>query len=497
MIRHTHHIAYRATMIMGVLSVIVGGLPGCNDFLDESPTSQIDAASFYEDLAAAEIGLTGCYNNFFNEHGYPYLALLVQVSTDDIKQPAGDNFSYYKRRDNMLANDVVGAPWEVLYETVANTNFLLQEVALITTQTDEDRQRKNEILAEAHFIRALTYYYLCLGWGDVPLITEFPENVNDLMIGQSPREEVLAFAKQEWTLAAANLPDVITSYSNDDVTNQRKGRASKWAAKAYLARLALQEGAWQNALTLSNEIIACALYPLTADWKTIFKHPMNASESIFEQQNDFSPGFFGTGYYGWFFLYDFEWADDALAMFERPEQAGVTRGKDVRFELSYTPRPNKYFPPRGYEDGGVESANLTLIRLSEVWLNKAEALNELDFNRHKETVVELLNQLRARTEDPEFVNENFTEAPVGTTGIAVLDVADMDTQETLRQAIRQERRRELMFEDVLRWVDLYRWDKEYLKTVVQAPTDDHLFWPVPPTEILRNNKLIQNPAYPQ
>ena len=84
--------------------------------------------------------------------------------------------------------------------------------------------------------------------------------------------------------------------------------------------------------------------------------------------------------------------------------------------------------------------------------------------------------------------------PAGTTGIPPLDEAVYTTQEALRQAIRNEKRRELMFEDAIRWVDLFRWDKEYLKDITQSPTDDHLYFPVPPDEIIRNPKLVQNPA---
>lgn len=103
--------------------------------------------------------------------------------------------------------------------------------------------------------------------------------------------------------------------------------------------------------------------------------------------------------------------------------------------------------------------------------------------------------LRARAEDATWVNGWYANVPVGTTGIPPLDPNDFTTQEDLRQAIREEKRREFVFEDVIRWVDLFRWDKEYLKEITESPTDDHLYFPIPTDEIIRNPKLTQNPAY--
>ena len=488
-----------------IIAAFLGAISlGCEDFLEEEPQSQINAAKFYNDATTAEIGLTGVYNRFFNQNGYSYLMMLIQVSTDDVKQPSGAFFTY-KDREKMLANDANLQLWGIMYETIANANFLIGEVENIPeADFSPNQERKGQIIAEARFVRAIAYYYLYTAWGDVPLSTVFPEDINDALIAKNPKNEVLDFVRSELEYVAATLPDRLEVYADDATTNARKGRGSKWAAKAYLARLALAENNWQGALELSNEIIDSGIYPFTSVWKNIFQHPMNASESIFEQQNDFSPGFFGSGIYGWFFGFDFEWSDEARAIYEKPDVIGETPGKDVRFDLAYTPhpwegtfQPNKYLPSTGFADGGDESMNFVIIRLSELLLNKAEALNEISFGANKTEVIDILNMIRARSEDAGFVNEWFSGAPVGTTGIAPLDPADFTTQEGLRQAIREERRRELFVEDVIRWVDLMRWDKSYLMDITNSPTEDHLLWPVPPDEIIRNPKLEQNPAFNQ
>jgi hypothetical protein len=479
-----------------ILAAVFATLCGCNDFLDEPPQSQIEASNYPNDLISAETAITGCYNRLFDQNCLPFLQVFIQVSTDDISQPNGAFFQH-KNRKIMKSVDINNAPWNGMFKTIANVNYLLQKIDGIPLAAFADKpERKTQITAEAHFIRGVAYYYLSVAWGDVPIITTFPKGTaDDMLVPKNNRTDVIAFAKAELELAEAGLPNVLTNYTNDPVTNQRKGRASKWAAKAYLARLALQENNWQKALTYSNEIIESNNYPFTKVWRTIYDHPMNASESIFEQQNDFSPGFFGSGLYGWFFGYEFEWSAEAMTIFEQPTEIGKTQGKDVRFDYTYKPVPNKYAPVRQYADGGIESMNIIQLRLTEILFNKAETMNELDFAGNKQAVVDILNQIRARALDPDFQNTFFPNQPRGTTGIAPLDPASFTTVDELRTAIRLEKRREMMFEDVIRWVDLYRWDKEYLKTICGATSDDHLFLPIPPDEIVRDANLVQNPAY--
>ncbi len=485
-----------------IFSILIGVNFSCEEFLTEVPQSQVDASTFYTNAQSAEIGITGAYNSFFDQDSYSRMVMLVQASTDDVNQPSGA-FSTYQNRDLMTAPDGDAPIWENMYVTLANVNFFIQEVEKLSENVFPESGRKESILGEAHFLKGIVYYYLYNTWGSVPLIKEFSEDPMELIIPNSPKEDVRAYAIEQLLLAEQMLPDVIGSYPNDSETNLRKGRASKWAAKAYLARLAMEDQDWQTAIDLANEIINSNQFQVASVWRNIFQEPFNSSETIFEQQNDYSPGFFGSGIYGWFMGFDFEWSEQATNLFELPDTIGQTQGKDVRFELSHTPypwgpnrwQPNKIIPPRLFANGGIEQANITLVRLTEMYFIKAEALNELGFSANKDEIMDILNMVRARAEDPTWVNDWFSGVPQGTTGIPQLDPNDYTSQEELRSIIREEKRREHMFEDIIRWVDLMRWDKEYLKTVTHAASDDQLYWPIPPDEIIRNSDLVQNPGW--
>ena len=65
----------------------------------------------------------------------------------------------------------------------------------------------------------------------------------------------------------------------------------------------------------------------------------------------------------------------------------------------------------------------------------------------------------------------------------------------MRQAIRQEKRRELMFEGT-RWLDLLRWDPAYAMDIINVTDPNRLYLPIPESEITVNNGvLIQNPGW--
>lgn len=475
----------------------------CEKVLEQDIYSSIEMATFYDSQSAAEVGITGCYNRFFNEGAYPQLICYFQVSTDDIKQPAGWLFQL-KDRTQLASNSSIGGyntPWAGLYTTVANVNFFLEKVAEIPDEKFTDN-RKKELLAEGHFLRGVCYYYLAMAWGDVPLVLELKTGgPEDNPIAKSSHAEVLAQVKDELTIAANDLPAALENYADAAETNLRKGRASKWAAKAYLARLALMEEDWATALALSDEIINSGIYPLATSWRSIFEEPMNSSESIFEQQNDYSPGFFGSGIFGWFMGFDFEIAEEVYGLFDTADTLMVSQGKDIRWEFMYGDHPwaanaaiRKHVPPRGYDLGGIEQLNFVLIRSTELYFNKYESLIEQNYESNKQAALDFLNIIRTRAEDLTYENP-WWPVPVGTIGIPALTIADVNTKDKMLKAIRNEKRREMIYEDGMRWFDLLRWDKEYAKQITNSASDGHLFLPIHVDELLLNKALVQNPAY--
>ena len=470
-------------------------VPGC-DVLEQEPQSILEIDSFYATGSDAEMGIIGAYNRFFAENHIVGTYMILDISSDDLTT-VPPKFGYLiENREEMSALNNGGiepyfrAPWV----TIANANLFIEDVnqlppTAFTGATAGTGNRKAEILGEAHFIRGVSYYFLAMMWRNVPLILEFPEGSlpEDNQVPAATQAQVLAQAEADLRIAEASLPDAMTQFS----VNERRGRASKWAAKAFLSRLELMKSNWQAVVDLSNEIINSNQYSMVDPWTRLFLNEQNSNEAILEIQAERSPGFFNMGIHGWFYGNgEFKATDDAIAQFEKPL-------KDARYEfvIKDNKATSKFLPVPLWADAGIERANLMMLRLAEIYFNKAEALNELNYDANKQEVLDILNMIRARAADPAFNNRFRATAPVGTTGIAPLTLTDLDTQEKMRQAIRQEKRRELMFEGQ-RWLDLLRWDPAYAMDIVNTTDPDKLYLPIPESEIILNNGVLsQNPGW--
>lgn len=161
---------------------------------------------------------------------------------------------------------------------------------------------------------------------------------------------------------------------------------------------------------------------------------------------------------------------------------------------------NKIFP---YRPG-------ILYRLAEIYLSYAEALNEMGYAANCQQVLEYLNLIRERAGVPKY-GENLGE------------VAIPSTQESMREAIRHERRIELnceagiRFDDIRRWklaedlINKSFWGMNFLGTKKSDDVNDpeafyvrktylerrfRSYWlPVPQTEIDKNPNLRQLPGW--
>lgn len=470
-------------------------MPGC-EVLEQEPQSILEIDAFYATGSDAEMGIIGAYNRLYAQNHIVGTFMILDMASDDLTT-VPPKFGYLvENRGEMSSLNHGGtepyfrAPWV----TIANTNLLIQKVSELpassfTGTTTANDNRKDEILGEAYFIRGISYYYLAMLWRNVPLILEFPEGSlpEQNQVPSSTFEEVIAQAESDLRIAEASLPDAMTQFN----VNERRGRASKWAAKAFLSRLELMRNNWQAVVNLSNEIIESNQYSLINPWTRIFLNEQNSAEAILEIQTDRSPGFFNMGIHGWFYGNgEFRATDDAVAQYEKPL-------KDARYEFTIKDNKatSKFLPHPLWADAGIERANLTMLRLAEVYFNKVEALNELDYEANKQVVLDIINMIRARAADPAFNNRFRPTAPIGTAGIAPLTLTELDTQEKMREAIRAEKRRELMFEG-LRWLDLLRWDPAYAMSIVKTSDPNRLYLPIPESEItLNNGVLTQNPGW--
>jgi hypothetical protein len=254
--------------VLVILLIFMG--TGCKDFLKEESISNITTNSYVVSEASYEDLVKSCYpllRDYILNHP---LALpgtdLFQASGWTLKS-IGDG-SYLDQYDIRLNGSIgeVSAFWDILYRNIGRTNAAIGRADGITYI---DPAKKAARIAEAKFIRALSYFYVVQTWGDAPMpLTETV--AADKAVVRVPSANIYTQILKDLTEAESALPVTATDY----------GRVTKGAAQFLLARVYLTRG-WnfknalggtaadfKSALNYADKVIAA--YPLVAQYKTLF-----------------------------------------------------------------------------------------------------------------------------------------------------------------------------------------------------------------------------------
>jgi hypothetical protein len=127
--------------------------------------------------------------------------------------------------------------------------------------------------AQAKFLRAWNYMYLTEFYGDVPLVTT-SLSLEEAQTPRTPKSQIADLMMQDLDFAAANLP---MSYASAD-----KGRATKGAALALKARVALYNNKFTEAAAAAQQVMGLG-YKLHANYGELFQLAGSNSEEIIFQ----------------------------------------------------------------------------------------------------------------------------------------------------------------------------------------------------------------------
>lgn len=470
----------------------------CKDFLDLEPTSQSiavensDADSVYfKSASELEASLAGAYSDFKNEYWQLDYMVNGDAQSDDA-YAGGDNPDNFQIDDYRLdaTNKNVSRDWGYLYSTIGKCNTIINNIGTLTDPALTDARRE-QIIGEASFIRAFMYFQLVQLWGDVPLqLTEVKTISADkldeiyaiIFPARAPQAEVYAQIIKDLETALTRVP----------VTAANKGYVTVGAVNAMLAKVyATQEPHdYNKVLEYCNAVIA-GPYSLLPDYNQLWMNSNeNSAESIFEINYT---GGASDGNWGTKIFRGLDWkkfnlpSNDLIAAFDA-EGDNIRKNASIVFEDVTGKWSDEHYPQthypfinkwRNYQEGSDQ--NYIFVRLADILLLKAEALNETGDQAGAAAIV---NEIRARV------------------GLAPTTAS---SQADLRLAIEKERRLELAFE-AIRWFDLKRTGRaiEVMnnETVDQNGsqidynlTPEHLVWPIPQAELDKNTKLVQNPGY--
>ena len=481
-----------------VFVMFVALLASCkSDFLDLKPVSSLVSGTLTT-AQDAENELTGAYSRLASNGYFQYNRYYLTEGINDNHYVNGDNPQEWLLENFKFdaSNGVIQGSYTDLFSHISAANAVLSDVPNIVDSKWNGTTRKEQILAEASFLRALNYYELVTQFGGVPIILSVSQGGN-YYPSRNTEQEVYAQIIKDLIYAENNL--------GTKPYNNQYGRATKGAAQALLAKTYAQMGDYTNCLAYANKVISSNTYSLVADFGKLWSNKnKNTTESIFEIQ---VPGG-GTPYNFWgfdiFVDSDFKFPKRNIASkslidaFEAAGDNGARYKATINFAVttaSFNMPANAWDPSKAipfmfkYPDpnGFASDDNIMIMRLADIILLAAEANVQLG---NLDAAASLLNQIKKR---------------------AGLPNTTAKTKSELALAVLNERKLELVFE-CTRWNDLKRADKNGIVNVVSImnnqkdsfgkslgytmAADKHqLIYPIPQQDLQLNKNLTQNPGY--
>lgn len=381
-------------------------LSSCSNFLDVKPTESADASVSITSVADAQIMMRGIMSKLSSSNYYGRnFQLYGDVKGGDFTVVSlGRGFDYlYTFNQSESTNNYSGI-WTQGYHVLAQINNLLQQIQSLKDNGNQDNF--DSFIGQALTLRGLIYFDLVRLYGEpynenksalgVPIVTELLDA--NAQPGRNTVEEVYNQIISDLTTAESLL-----------AKTKSNGFVNYYANKAIQSKVYLYQENFTSALAAAEDVINSNVYSLYSNanwvgsWATQF-----GSESILELAMLPSEGDLGTGSLGMYFRNKNHGTTSALGYFTastafvnllNEDADDVRKGIMANDELGRPGALYKYSGSTalaGDGKGNSTAVNIKIIRLSEVYLNAAEAALRLS-SPNKEKAANYLNQIRKRS----------------------------------------------------------------------------------------------------
>lgn len=453
----------------------------CSKFLDAGRANEdLTVTEVFNNDSLANAVALKIYADMSKSIDYPngYLTRYMGLYSDELQRfgnAALEPDASYFKSDVLPSDRIVLSLWSQPYSFIYQCNSLLENIGNSSGLSDTMRSK---LKGEAYFLRALHYFYLVNLFGGVPLITNTSASENQSKKRES-KEVIWQFIIDDLRQAENLLP----VYTPKGEASLLTGiRASKWAARALLARAYLYDKDWQNAVLYSSKVIDGGNYQLEADLSNVFL--INSREVIFQIE----PARQGS--------------NTAEANYFLPSgitppllilRSGIVNsfeGSDLRKSTwlgIFTSNNIQYYYPNKWKvrNSATSKEYNVAFRFAEQYLIRAEALAQLGQLYGAKSAATDLSVIRSRA--------GLQSIPSG-----------LPKQQVLMR-IEQERFVELFSEWGHRWFDLRRTAglndinksraEEVIGKIKANYNQNKLVLPVPESERILNSNLGQNAGY--
>lgn len=243
-----------------------------DDFVDRSPEYSIDSENYFNSKDDYDKALVAAYDLLQSS----YVNVLLGEIASDNTLAGGESPTDvigFQQVDDMIhtpVNSNLRDLWNWMFAGVQRANYILE------FKDKTDFSGKNQIIAEARFLRAYYQFELVKWFGGIPMKGDARFKIGDeKTIKRATIQEVYASIEADLIFASANLAAVPS----------QKGRATKGAALALLGKAYLYQNKFTQAATTLESVITANTYSLVTDYNSIFEEAgENNAESVFEVQ---------------------------------------------------------------------------------------------------------------------------------------------------------------------------------------------------------------------
>lgn len=414
----------------------------CSKDLQQDPEQAIPSEDVFTSGATSLSALYGVYSRSQRPEVF---GAQPQIIADYM----ADNANYYGPVAGLSeintftatpSSSIISEMWRIHYDAIMGANMVVEKVPLVQDPTFSAADRKMYV-AEGKFMRSILYFQLLnlfsqpyqVDKGARPGIPIVTAAFNGTITYPERGTVNAAHAQIEKDLLEA-IPDLSATFPSDPAL--ARGRATKGAAFALLSRLYLYREQWDKAAQYADSVLKSPYYTLAGDYGF---YDGNTMEDVFSIQNTDTdpPG----GGFGWAYYYRptaSTSASGACPFAPSLITAFSAEPNDKRFlasdEGNAANNEKRRFTLK-FPNIGTFKDNAPLIRVTEMYLNRAEALVSL--NGVNQESIYLMNALRRRA------------------GLAEWDINTFASTDACITAILNERRKELCFEghrrmDILR-----------------------------------------------
>ena len=365
---------------------------GCgNSWLNLSPNTSIDSDEAIQELRDLEFALNGIYSTMQSGNYYGgQMTYFGDIAADDMMSykttSSGASFYLYKYNKDNATNSF----WSVYYTLSKNIAIAMNAMEEIEMDIVADREFTtpggrvttegefyNELRGQALAIRALALFDMTRLYGypymkdqgaslSVPIVTDVVD------MDYKPSRNTV---KESYEVILIDLNEAVSIINE----KPRDGRLNKWAVYTLLSRVHLYMGNDDLALDAAEKGIQGALnhgFGLldNDEYAGAWSKPFN-KEFIFEIVNltTDSPGKSSVGYY--YRRYN-------MIATNKFFKNKLAKSNDVRKALVSTASSRRPFCMKFPEQDGksYEDCNVVVFRMSELYLNAAEAAVKLGNN---------------------------------------------------------------------------------------------------------------------